>query len=36
MLMTIHKSKGKEFDGVVMVEGAYKGSILRQFREAAK
>jgi len=24
MLMTIHKSKGKEFDGVVMVEGVYK------------
>jgi DNA helicase-2/ATP-dependent DNA helicase PcrA len=24
MIMTIHKSKGKEFDAVVMVEGAYK------------
>lgn len=25
ILMTIHKSKGKEFDGVVLVEGAYSG-----------
>jgi DNA helicase II / ATP-dependent DNA helicase PcrA len=24
LLMNIHKSKGKEFDGVVLVEGAYK------------
>lgn len=24
ILMTMHKSKGKEFDGVVLVEGAYK------------
>ncbi|CAG7574217.1 DNA helicase-2/ATP-dependent DNA helicase PcrA [Barrientosiimonas humi] len=26
LLMTIHKSKGKEFDGVVLVEGQYRGS----------
>jgi DNA helicase-2/ATP-dependent DNA helicase PcrA len=26
ILMTLHKSKGKEFDGVVMVEGAFSGS----------
>lgn len=27
-LMTLHKSKGKEFDGVVMVEGAYSSPFL--------
>lgn len=29
MLMTIHKAKGKEFDGVLLVEGQYQGSFFR-------
>lgn len=29
MLMTLHKSKGKEFDGVVIVEGFRSGTFLR-------
>jgi DNA helicase II / ATP-dependent DNA helicase PcrA len=29
MLMTLHKSKGKEFDGVVVVEGFRGGALLR-------
>lgn len=29
VLMTIHKAKGKEFDGVLLVEGQYKGSFFR-------
>ena len=30
MLMTLHKSKGKEFDGVVVVEGQWGGSFLKE------
>jgi DNA helicase-2/ATP-dependent DNA helicase PcrA len=33
LLMTMHKSKGKEFDGVVLVEGAYKGKFFDDRRE---
>jgi DNA helicase-2/ATP-dependent DNA helicase PcrA len=29
VLMTLHKAKGKEFDGVVIIEGQYKGSFFR-------
>src|SRR5262249_50098365 len=32
-LMTIHKSKGKEFDGVVLVEGSYQSSLFDTTRE---
>jgi DNA helicase-2/ATP-dependent DNA helicase PcrA len=33
VLMTLHKSKGKEFDGVVLVEGAYASTFFDQNRE---
>ena len=33
ILMTIHKSKGKEFDGVVLVEGQYSGVFFNTNRE---
>ncbi len=33
-LMTLHKSKGKEFDGVVLVEGAYRSKFFDDVRES--
>lgn len=30
VLMTLHKSKGREFDGVVIVEGQYSGSLFNE------
>jgi DNA helicase-2/ATP-dependent DNA helicase PcrA len=33
LLMTIHKSKGKEFDGVVLVEGSHRSPFLDTVRE---
>jgi len=33
VLMTMHKAKGKEFDGVVIVEGQYKGTFFGDPRE---
>lgn len=33
LLMTIHKSKGKEFDGVVLVEGAHRSPFFDTARE---
>lgn len=34
ILMTMHKAKGKEFDGVVIIEGQYKGTFFGYPREA--
>jgi DNA helicase-2/ATP-dependent DNA helicase PcrA len=33
LLMTIHKSKGKEFDAVILVEGQYAGKFFNDQRE---
>jgi DNA helicase-2/ATP-dependent DNA helicase PcrA len=35
LIMTIHKSKGKEFDAVVLVEGKYKSKFFDESREEA-
>ena len=32
-VMTIHKSKGKEFDVVIVYEGRYRGHIISQSRQ---
>lgn len=36
ILMTIHKAKGKEFDGAVLVEGQYQGNFFRDNDTAAQ
>lgn len=34
LLMTMHKSKGKEFDGVILVEGAWRSKFFDEERES--
>lgn len=36
ILMTVHKAKGKEFDGVVLVEGQFQGTFFRDTDSAAE